>query len=104
MANSLIAPVICIPEPFHPAGWQAFCINRITMVLACDKALLCSNKLCRLVLASMTIFQLISVGACSQCKNLVSKADSKGWNFLLQCFGSIPDCCLHCFWVAGTVD
>ena len=46
------------------------------MVLACDKALVGTNFAYRLVMTTMSVFQLIYAGACSLTQELISHADT----------------------------
>ena len=65
VTDTLVGAVVHVNKQRFPIGRKGAGIYSITMILACNVALRCAYLLYGLVMAAMTVFQFICLGASS---------------------------------------
>ena len=77
VADTFVGAVIHIHKPWLPIASECGVVNCISMVLRCDEASVRADHAYRLVMASVTVFQLIGAAAGGQSRQLVAQADAE---------------------------
>ena len=103
VSDALIGAVVHVDKPWLPIASECGVVNCISMVLRCDEASVRADHAYRLVMASVTVFQLICRSSCCPCHQLVSHADAENRLVLLHCDTQIVYCLLAEFRVSRAV-
>ena len=76
------ALVVGVHEPtFQRRFFKTIYVNSVSVILCGDITAIRLQVECGLVLAAMSVFQLVSVSASGKRENLVSEANAKSRNF-----------------------
>ena len=84
MSHTFIRAIVCIEEPWLPFLRQRLLVYGKTMVLRGNEAALSAYLNARLVLPTVTKFQLKRICAGGEGQELMSQADSQHWEVSSQ--------------------
>ena len=101
--DPFVGPVVHVDEPRLPVLSQSLVVYGESVILGCDEAAVGPHHPDRLVVAAVTVFQLLCIRAAGTSQQLVAHAYSENWLVAFHGLPQVRDGYIAELWVSRAV-
>ena len=103
MFHPFIGIVIQVNKQRIPSFGQCFIVDGESVVLGCNVGFVLAYLKYRLVMAAVSVFQFVSVGASGKGHQMVAQANYIDGSIRVECVGKGLDSQIALLWITGSV-